>query len=247
MWQWLHVDVSDEHPWCGRCGRSVCEPVCWNKKMGLCETCAPDLDEEISAQQGLWYQLQMPAGAPGFVRVDDLRIAYAGIEDGEANLRVLLGGKAGEGRITETAGVRGIDESDLKSAAFDQAQLDGMVGNRVDDPAAAAYASEQGWSATSVPYAGEAKRGKSGGTSAAKPAGGMLGALGGQFGSLFSSAAKVAPKSEDELAAEELALGPAIAGRVLGARPLWNNPGAQQRVNRAGRWVASQTSRPVLP
>jgi hypothetical protein len=159
----------------------------------------------------------------------------------------LLGGKAGEGRITETAGVRGIDESDLKSAAFDQAQLDGMVGNRVDDAAAAAYASEQGWSATSVPYAGEAKRGKSGGTSAAKSAGGMLGALGGQFGSLFGSAAKVAPKSEDELAAEELALGPAIAGRVLGARPLWNNPGAQQRVNRVGRWVASQTSRPVLP
>ncbi len=25
-------------------------------------------------------------------------------------------------------------------------------------------------------------------------------------------------------AAEELALGPEIAGRVLGARPLWNNP-----------------------
>lgn len=36
---------------CSRCGNWVCEPVCWNKKAGLCENCAPDLDEEISAAQ----------------------------------------------------------------------------------------------------------------------------------------------------------------------------------------------------
>ena len=36
---------------CSRCGNWVCEPVCWNKKAGLCEACAPDLDEEISAAQ----------------------------------------------------------------------------------------------------------------------------------------------------------------------------------------------------
>ena len=36
---------------CSRCGQWVCEPVCWNKKAGLCETCAPDLDEEIAAAQ----------------------------------------------------------------------------------------------------------------------------------------------------------------------------------------------------
>jgi len=29
----------------------VCEPVCWNKQAGLCETCAPDLGEEIAAAQ----------------------------------------------------------------------------------------------------------------------------------------------------------------------------------------------------
>ncbi len=34
-----------------RCGKWVCEPVCWNKKAGLCENCAPDLDEEIAAAQ----------------------------------------------------------------------------------------------------------------------------------------------------------------------------------------------------
>jgi len=36
---------------CPRCGQWVCEPICWNKKVGLCETCAPDLDEEIAAAQ----------------------------------------------------------------------------------------------------------------------------------------------------------------------------------------------------
>jgi hypothetical protein len=212
---------------------------------------------KISAQQGLWYQLQMPAGAPGYVRVNDVRMTYAGAEGGEANLRVLMGGKAGQGRVTETAGVRGIDESDLKSAAFDRAQLNAMIGYRVDAPTAAAYAREQGWQATSVAYAGEAKHSSSAGTSASvsssskaaltKSVSSLLGSLGVNVGSKVDTAAKAVPKSEDELAAEELALGPEIAGRILGARPLWNDASAQQRVNRVGRWVASQTSRADLP
>lgn len=36
---------------CSRCGQSVCEPVCWNAKAGLCEGCAPDVDEEIASAQ----------------------------------------------------------------------------------------------------------------------------------------------------------------------------------------------------
>jgi predicted Zn-dependent protease len=71
--------------------------------------------------------------------------------------------------------------------------------------------------------------------------------MGQKVGSMFGTAQKVAPKPEQQQAAEELALGPQIAGRVLGARPLWNDAAAQQRVNVVGRWVASQTSRPELP
>ncbi|MGB7906149.1 MAG: M48 family metalloprotease, partial [Steroidobacteraceae bacterium] len=216
-----------------------------------------DTEVRISAQQGLWYQLLLPAGAPGFVRVNDVRVAYAGAADGEANLRVLMGGKAGKGRVTETAGVRGIDESDLRSASLNQAQLDAMVGHRVDASAAAAYAAEQGWQATRVAYAAEARAAKKSGNPPAEPAasktelarsvGGLLGSLGVNVGTKLDTAAKVAPKSEDELAAQEIALGPELAGRILGARPLWSDEGAQQRVNLVGRWVASQTSRPGLP
>jgi hypothetical protein len=38
---------------CTRCGKWVCPEVCWNAKVGLCETCAPDETEELAAQQAL--------------------------------------------------------------------------------------------------------------------------------------------------------------------------------------------------
>ena len=44
-------EISPTFKQCTRCGQWVCEPVCWNKKAGLCESCAPDMDEEISAAQ----------------------------------------------------------------------------------------------------------------------------------------------------------------------------------------------------
>lgn len=36
---------------CSRCGQYVCGPVCWNETAGLCETCAPDIREEVAAAQ----------------------------------------------------------------------------------------------------------------------------------------------------------------------------------------------------
>ena len=84
----------------------------------------------IASQQGLWYELKLPDGSSGFVRINDVRVNYGRIEDSDANVRVLTSGKAGAGRVSETAGVRGIDESELKAAAFNQAQLDAMVANR---------------------------------------------------------------------------------------------------------------------
>jgi hypothetical protein len=36
---------------CTRCGQWVCEPVCFNKRAQLCESCAPDMDEAIASAQ----------------------------------------------------------------------------------------------------------------------------------------------------------------------------------------------------
>src|SRR6202035_1682419 len=50
----LHEAVEEIRPLfkqCTRCGHWVCEPVCFNKKAGLCETCAPDLEQETAAAQ----------------------------------------------------------------------------------------------------------------------------------------------------------------------------------------------------
>jgi hypothetical protein len=44
-------EISPIFKQCTRCGNWVCEPICWNKKAGLCESCAPDLDEELAAAQ----------------------------------------------------------------------------------------------------------------------------------------------------------------------------------------------------
>jgi hypothetical protein len=45
-------EIGPRFKQCTRCGQWVCEPVCWNAKAQLCETCAPDLDEEIAAAGG---------------------------------------------------------------------------------------------------------------------------------------------------------------------------------------------------
>jgi len=211
---------------------------------------------QVAGQQGLWFKVQLADGAEGYVRVTDVRMAYAGKEGGDANVRALFTGRAGKGRVTETAGVRGLDESSLQAAAFDEAGLAALEGYRVSPEDAQAHAQAQGWVAVEVPWALEKTTGKKGGASQkAKRTGfgiarGLLGLVGGSSAlgdGAMTVAEKSMGKSEDEMSAEELALGPEIAGRILGAAPLWDDAEAQRRVNFVGRWLASQTTRPELP
>ena len=211
---------------------------------------------EVAGQQGLWFKVVTADGKEGFVRVNDVRMAYAGKEGGDANVRALFTGKAGKGRVTETAGVRGLDESNLQSASLDQAELGKLESNRATPAQAETAAEKNQWVAMDVAYPAEKGKQKEGGaTQKAKRTGlgfarGLL-SLSGHGSTLGDGALNVADKamgkSEEEIAAEEAALGPEIAGRILGAAPLWNNKAAQQRVNLIGRWVASHTTRPELP
>ncbi|MFZ5818028.1 MAG: zinc ribbon domain-containing protein [Bacillota bacterium] len=36
---------------CHRCGKWVCNEVCWNERRGLCSDCAPKLEQEMAAAQ----------------------------------------------------------------------------------------------------------------------------------------------------------------------------------------------------
>ena len=44
-------EIAKQFKQCSRCGKWVCEPVCWNRKAQLCEDCAPNKEEEIAAAQ----------------------------------------------------------------------------------------------------------------------------------------------------------------------------------------------------
>ena len=212
----------------------------------------------VAGQQGMWFRIALPAGQSGYVRVNDVRMAPAGTEGAAADVRALFTGKAGKGRVTETAGVRGLDESTLQAAGYDDAQMALLQSYRAGTDAAADYARDHGWTATSVAFPAEARPGARGGSTQARKRGGISAARGllsqiggGAFGGHANEALEVADaaagKSEEELSAEELALGPEIAGRILGAAPLLEDADAQRRVNLIGRWLASQTTRPELP
>lgn len=64
---------------CTRCGKWVCPEVCWNAKADLCEECAPDFEEEMSAgrahamAQAAQEQLQEKARKTDYVKEVDMR------------------------------------------------------------------------------------------------------------------------------------------------------------------------------
>src|SRR3954468_9174854 len=45
------VEVKPNFTQCVRCGKWVCNTVCWNADRGLCSSCAPQTEEEIAAAQ----------------------------------------------------------------------------------------------------------------------------------------------------------------------------------------------------
>ncbi len=210
----------------------------------------------IAGQQGLWYQLDLGNGKVGYVRVNEVRVAYGSKSSGGI-AKALFSGSAGKGRVTETASVRGLDESQLKAASFDAEQLQKMESYRATPAEGERAAAKHGWQATQVAYADEYQPSKqadqgSGATQQEKrsrfgAARGFLSMVAPSLASTAEPGEKLIGKSDTEVKQEELELGPLIAGRILGAAPLVNDSAVQRRINTIGRWVASRTSRPDLP
>lgn len=216
-------------------------------------TLAQNASVTVSAQQGLWFKVRTADGKTGYVRVNDVRMAAAKVEKGVG--KSPFTGKAGKGRVSETASVRGLDESELASAGFDAEQLQLMESYRVEPAEAEAAAAARHWQATQVAYATEFQPGKAAGPQATQAqkrerfgiARNLLSKVNIGIGGSVAEGDKLIGKSEQEVGEQELELGPLIAGRILGAAPLMDDAAAQQRVNLIGRWLASRTSRPGLP
>ncbi len=64
---------------------------------------------------------------------------------------------------------------------------------------------------------------------------------------LGEAARNLVRASSDVSEADEIAIGRDMAGVLLGAAPLDNDPAMQRYVNEVGRWLALQTDRPNLP
>ncbi|MEI6737372.1 MAG: M48 family metalloprotease [Pseudomonadota bacterium] len=64
---------------------------------------------------------------------------------------------------------------------------------------------------------------------------------------LIDHGTKAIEASKDITESEEIDMGDGIAAMILGASPLHADQNLQRYVNRVGRWVSSQSSRPDLP
>ena len=217
-------------------------------------TLAKDASVTVAGQQGLWFKVKTADGKIGYVRVNDVRMAYA--KAGNDGGNALFTGKAGKGRVSETASVRGLDESDLKSAAFDAGQLQLLESYRATPEEAEAAAKKRRWPATDVAYATEFRPGEAPSQPQASQeqkrqrfgfARNLLGMVKPDLADAADGGEQLIGKSEQEITEQELELGPLIAGRILGAAPLVADPAVQRRINLVGRWLASRTSRPDLP
>ena len=220
----------------------------------------------VDLQDGLWFQLHTADSKAGFVRINEVRLTQTRRAGGADNMQVLMRGSAGHGNVSETAGVRGLNESTLKSAAFDANALAAMDANRVDASAGSRYARSKRLASTQFPYPDESAGVQKPGmqqkmqqtqsqpeaelppeVESRNPFANMGKAFRGMKKAGITPGDMMNAALSPEELQDELALGPQIAGRVLGGSPLWNNQFAQQRVNVIGRWVASQTLRPDYP
>ncbi|MEW5755761.1 MAG: SH3 domain-containing protein [Pseudomonadota bacterium] len=81
---------------------------------------------EILKREGAWYQVKSAKGAKGWVRMLNVRRGEAkkasatSTATGVANL---ASGRAGTGQVVATTGIRGLNEQELKSAQFNEAEL----------------------------------------------------------------------------------------------------------------------------
>ena len=77
----------------------------------------------ILKKTGGWLQVKSPKGT-GWVRMLSVRKGEASRKPGAATgLLGLASGRAGTGKVVATTGIRGLNEEDLKTAKFNEAEL----------------------------------------------------------------------------------------------------------------------------
>lgn len=77
---------------------------------------------EILSRKGAWLNIKTPK-TKGWVRLLSVKRGAASSGTNASDVLNLASGRSGTGKVVATTGVRGLNEEDLKSAKFDEAQV----------------------------------------------------------------------------------------------------------------------------
>lgn len=122
---------------------------------------------EIVARQGGWTQVAT-AGRQGWVRILSVRVGATGAADLSGLIQA--GTQRGDSsRVVATAGLRGLNEEELKAARFDANELRKLDSYQVDRAAAEQYARAVGLRQLDLGYPPAPQRERSGQKEAASP------------------------------------------------------------------------------
>ena len=109
---------------------------------------------EVLARQGGWVQIRV-SGRTGWVRMLSVRSTEAAQRDVGGELAGVIGmgtRQADTGRVVSVAGVRGLNEQDLKAARFNAQELERLDRYVVSRAEAQSFAREGGLAARSIDY-----------------------------------------------------------------------------------------------
>lgn len=124
---------------------------------GTVATLAAGDKVEILKKDGGWLQIKSASGN-GWVRMLSIRKGAARKGSGEAaGLLGVASGRAGTGKVVATTGVRGLNEEELKSAKFDEAELKLAESYATGKPEAQKFAAQGKLAARKLDYLPDAE------------------------------------------------------------------------------------------
>ncbi len=85
-------------------------------------TLATGVKVDILQKNGGWLQVKSAKGK-GWVRMLSVRRATAAKPSGATGVLALASGRAGTGKVVATTGIRGLNEEELKTASYNEAEL----------------------------------------------------------------------------------------------------------------------------
>lgn len=94
---------------------------------------------DIITRSGAWYQVKSGTKT-GWVKMLSVRRSAAASGSSITGIAGVASGRTGTGKVTTTTGVRGLDEQELNTATFDEAQIKKSEGYRVSRKDAATFA-----------------------------------------------------------------------------------------------------------